>query len=299
MAYVTRTQARAQPCPACGASVGARCVGARGRIRESVHRERMQSAAVATGAEPTRTLTLHADAPLYDGEGQLVGRVVGVEIDLHGEPRGTYGGERSGSAVLESEAVEGSASVLEADALGDGLEEPKLFEVPDLVAEVFECYRTTVPGKERSKLTRQTRAIIARALEVRDVDIVKRAIRGLAGSEHHREGGWLALQYAIGKVKVSEDVGDRIDMMAAKAPGRSAPAGGPQKLADLLPPGLDQAVKDMVYGDVGRVRMAIGSTHQPTIEAGLAAQARLRGRPAQAEVVIEAGKIAGWLRVGS
>jgi hypothetical protein len=113
--------------------------------------------------------------------------------------------------------------------VGDG----RLFD-SDPVAEVFEHYKVTVPGKADSRLTQPTRKLIKRALDERPIDRLKLAINGLAVSQHHIDGGWLGIQYAIGKVKQSETPGDRIDMMAAKAPAQSNSSDGGVTVDELL-----------------------------------------------------------------
>ena len=172
--------------------------------------------------------------------------------------------------------------------------EAKLFETPDLITEVHELYRTTVAGKQRSRLTPTTRHLIAKALDERDVETVKRAVRGLAHSDHHRDGGWTALKYAIGKVKRDETVGDRIDMMAAKAPTTSA--NGRAKLSELLV-NVSPGVRDVMATRIRRVReMYAYPHHEPSVEMGREALEQLRKAPARIEPIIYDGRLTGWQR---
>lgn len=107
--------------------------------------------------------------------------------------------------------------------------------LPDPVDEVWEHYCSTVPGKTNSRLTRETRKLIRKALDVRDITMVKAAISGLASSPHHVEGGYLQIRYAIAKLKQSETAEDRIDMMAARV-RRGAQANGRPSIDELLAP---------------------------------------------------------------
>lgn len=307
MSYVSRSEAREQGCPACKAAPGERCVGARGKARESVHRERIEATANLTGKAAVPTLSLNG-SDLIDVTGVVVGKLVGLEIDLTGDPwegyqRGGEGepteGERRGAVV---QAVSPNPNVL---TLGEGLGEPtedgsRLFDAPDTVREVFDFYCATVPGKANSRLTQQTRKLIKRAMEERPVDQLKTAIRGLATSDYHRTNGYLALNYAIGKTKQTETVGDRIDMMAAKAPTHVVHADGRSSLNELLA-SVSPEVRSLVLEDVAQVRrMHQNTTHGPTLRLGNQALERLRGKPARIEPIIgEDGKLTGWRRVGS
>ncbi len=51
---VSRVQARAVACPVCGAKPEQRCVGARGRPRESNHKQRIEAARTALIENPHR-----------------------------------------------------------------------------------------------------------------------------------------------------------------------------------------------------------------------------------------------------
>lgn len=156
------------------------------------------------------------------------------------------GGAQSGVARVEPSLEPSEENRPPADAL---------FVAKDLTEEVFELYRTRVPGKENSRLTRETRKLIEKAISERNVELVKRAIIGLSMSDHHIDGGWTALRYAIGKTKQTETVGDRIDMMAAKAPHNAAAPNGRITVEELLKPftGYSREKVAGLMGDVRRV----------------------------------------------
>lgn len=91
-------------------------------------------------------------------------------------------------------------------------------EPPRPIDFVWAHYQAAIPGGDKKRLTARVERVIRAALEVREPPMLCQAISGLAASEHHRDGGWLAIEYAIGKVKKGESIEDRIDTMAAKAP---------------------------------------------------------------------------------
>jgi hypothetical protein len=163
----------------------------------------------------------------------------------------------------------------------------RLFATPDVGQEIHDFYRTTVPGKSGSRLTSEARKIIKVALEQRDADTLKRAIIGLASSEHHRDGGWLALKYAIGKVKQGEVVGDRIDMMAAKAP-RGA-KGGPVSSFDAFYAALGPASKDYCNH-----RVVLTTRYYAEGRKDAAGPYLADLRRSGVEPIIESDRIVGW-----
>jgi hypothetical protein len=100
-------------------------------------------------------------------------------------------------------------------------------ESPRPIDLVWAHYRTVVPGVDKKRLTPRIERLIREALEVRELPMLLKAISGLAASEYHRDGGWTAIKYAIGKVNKGESAEDRIDTMAAKAPPNTV-VGGPR-----------------------------------------------------------------------
>lgn len=91
------------------------------------------------------------------------------------------------------------------------------------VLEVWAHYQATFPkGASQRSLDPTRRRVIERALKVRSVETVLRAITGLSRSKHHRDGAWTDIRYALkGKPREGESDEGRIDMMAAKAGGPS------------------------------------------------------------------------------
>lgn len=106
------------------------------------------------------------------------------------------------------------------------------------ILEVWAHYQATFPKGAAQRTLEDTRTkIIARALAVRPLDTVLRAITGLAASKHHRDGGYTDIRYALkGKPREGESDEARIDMMAAKCkPRLAAPM---QKKTDAWAPTL-------------------------------------------------------------
>jgi hypothetical protein len=139
---------------------------------------------------------------------------------------------------------------------GDGtpIQEPPVEsskEPPRPINIVWAHYQTTIPGADKKRLTPKVERVIRAALEVREIPMLLKAISGLGASEHHRDGGWIAIEYAIGKVKKGESVEDRIDAMAAKAP-----------LADAVGRGIDPVRVDRRLEEV-RQNVSSGGFFEP------------------------------------
>lgn len=291
LGYTTRSDAREFVCPACGAESGEKCVGTRGRKRESVHRERMNTAARALRHPPIRTFTFDGSR-LIGEDGSVIGQIVAGEIDVQSEE--LAGNLRRGDvdgAVVGEEHQDEKLSQRSAE------ESPTaLFDVPDVEQEIHDFYCATVPGKANSKLTKEQRKLIRKALDERQVETIKQAIVGLAQSEHHAEGGWTALKYAIGKVKVSETVGDRIDMMARKAKPQTARDGS--RTLDGLYAKFPSDARDIVQSWIEDVRSMLRNPANRGLKTtGEARLQRLRERGIELE--IDGDRIAGWKEVNS
>lgn len=222
MTYTSRTDALGHECPNCHAEIGEKCVGARGKRRESVHRERMNIAAAAEGHAEIRTVHLDGNK-LVDSDGNVLGHMTGLEIDVQTP---LWGNLRRGDGVDVDSRTEKSPN----PGRGAGeTESAQTAMLDDPVDEVWDHYVERLK-RPRAKLDAKTRKWIADAIKACGVEECKRAISGLAVSEHHREGGWLGIEYAL-KPKAGQSIQSRVEMMAAKAP-RSA--GGSTVVKDLL-----------------------------------------------------------------
>lgn len=225
-------------------------------------------------------VTLNEKGELTTRSGVIIGTLVGITFDLDlAAVMGTIG-------VEQSSKKEETATPNPQNAAEDG----KLFDVPDLVREVHRHYCETVPGKANGRLTTETRRMIAKALDERPVELVKRAITGLAVSPYHRDGGWLGMQYAIGKVKVGEVIGDRIDMMAAKAP-----RGDVSVIGVAIGTLRTEQAKETAWGLVGDVDRALTSPSAMNVEIARNAEAWLRERVGVV-VTSREGSKAVWAR---
>ncbi len=285
MAYTSRTDAWEVVCPNCGAQVGEKCVGARGKKRESVHRERMNAAARALGHPPIATFRIDGHK-LYDAEGQLVGHLSGVEFDLQSEALvGNLRRGESGGAV-DVPQIEGQPLSQEGSA--EGPAQQALLDDP--VREVWDHYQQALE-RPKAQLTPKVRRWISDALQAVGVDECKRAIDGLAASEHHRQGGYVGIEYAL-KPKERETIEGRIAMMAAKAP---TGANG-QTTVDSLVARLPSEVQTMVRSWITDVEVWLRSPEHRGLKA--TAEARLRELRDKAHMVpvIEDGRIVRWER---
>jgi len=65
---VSRTEARAVPCPACGAGAEKPCRGARGKPRQANHRERIDATFKARGGRNAQERTMHLVERLKRGD---------------------------------------------------------------------------------------------------------------------------------------------------------------------------------------------------------------------------------------
>jgi hypothetical protein len=176
-----------------------------------------------------------------------------------------------------------------------GASTAKLFEPADPVQEIFDHYRAVVPAKERSVLTPEVRNLIVKALEERPLDECLKAVTGLSKSEHHIDGGYLHIKYAVGKIKLNETAGDRIDTMSAKAP--KTHDDGLLTVADVIS-GLSAEIASMVRLRMGHVAAKLRTPDlAPTVALGNESLRLLRERTPFVEPVFEGVRLAGWRRV--
>lgn len=170
-----------------------------------------------------KRLTVNEKGELVCRDGVVLGRIVSITLDCEVGERGTIGGVGTTSGDL-------ALTPSEANNSGGGVGEPaQTAMLDDPVTEVWDHYVERLK-RPRAKLDAKTRKWIADAIKACGVEECKRAISGLAVSEHHREGGWLGIEYAL-KPKAGQSIQSRVEMMAAKAP-RSA--GGSTVVKDLL-----------------------------------------------------------------
>jgi hypothetical protein len=192
---------------------------------------------------------LAVDPPcnLRERDGRIVGTLVSIVVDLPDaeEPRGQGGEEVPSPKVTES-----SSDVVETSTPQGGVGGISLFDSTDqlvgkaeaTVKYVWTHYQKVVPGGERYKLEAKRRTIISNALKARPLEVVLRAIDGLAASLFHngkndRRKKYLGIQYALAGTG-SESNDERIDKMAEKAglqsPSQSNSRPGLMSVRDFL-----------------------------------------------------------------
>lgn len=161
-----------------------------------------------------RRFSLKERVDLVDRDGQVLGSLVGLTIDL---AEGVGGG-----AVSEN-----------------GKEEEKATPLPPEITEVWAHY-VQVFNAERQELNKARIRVIKNALKVRSVAECKRAIDGLAVSPHHngenaQNTKYLDIRYALkGNTQRGESDEERIDRMGELAPAHGLPANLPRKVAIRL-----------------------------------------------------------------
>jgi hypothetical protein len=84
--------------------------------------------------------------------------------------------------------------------------------------QVWDHYQAVIPNGARFTLSPARRAIIDKALEVRNVEECCEAITGLSKSDHHLVGGYLDIRYALrgGKTADPEGTIDRMRQQASR-----------------------------------------------------------------------------------
>lgn len=290
MKYTSRTQARGQECPACGAHTDERCIGARGQVRESVHRERMQLASAKTGTIAVSTLSLQGDK-LVDVSGTVQGKVVGLEIDVQGSEGGTYGGGGEGSGVDVDSQTERSTQL---PGVKGGSEQTSMLEDP--VTEVWAHYQQVIPNGNRRKLDARRKTCIRKALTVRSVDECKQAITALSRSDFHqgkndRQTAYNDIEYALGKRTDSPDA--VIDRWLERGGSLSERTPVQAKIA-----AVPDDAKHIVTDRMQKVRrMFTSPNHEPSVRAGQEAAEQLRKYPGIEAVADEHNKFTGWVVV--
>lgn len=198
---------------------------------------------------------LAVDPPcnLREKDGKIVGTLVSIVVDLNQaeEPRGARGGEE----VPSQQLTESSSDVVEISTPQGGVGGISLFDTPQLdptlretgkseatVKYVWAHYQKVVSGGERYKLEAKRRTIISNALKARPLEVVLRAIDGLAASLFHngkndRRKTYLGIQYALAGTG-AESNDERIDKMAEKAglqsPSQSNSRSGLMSVRDFL-----------------------------------------------------------------
>lgn len=254
--YISRSEAQEIPCPVCGAKSGEKCVGARGKPRESTHRERWNLAAQGVGGHRMSTLTLRGDK-LVAPSGKILGRLLGLELDIDGSFWEEWG-------EPTERGMEGSSSSLPPDnptanAQAGARPSEQLFETPGELEQLWAHYQETVDGAPRRKLDSTRRSCIRRALKVRSLDECKRAIDGLARSSWHNGDNpdrkkYLDIQYALGQKSESAD--ERIDKAALWAHTASASPDRFEQVIAQLPDAAKVAFRrwrqDGRFGDLKR-----------------------------------------------
>lgn len=264
----TRSEARQQNCPVCGAGPGEDCRGARGP-RAAVHRERMRRAAEVTGRPAALTLSLGAGGQLVDASGKVLGSLVGLEIDV---PEGEGGEPTEGGA---GEAVVDVVSVLEGSSSSEGLQGEPLSLMPTPEKEVWEHYVATVAGANRRVFDNRRKNLVKRALKVRSVDECKRAITALSLSTWHNGSNpqskkYLDVEYALGKSSQSPD--EIIDRWLEQIGDGHGPTAVDRKLAEM-----SEGRRLRVREDMNRVRrMYRQPEHDATVRNGRQSADRLR-----------------------
>lgn len=293
MAYTSRSEAREFKCPECEAEPGHKCIGARGKVRESVHLERLKVAADSLGHGPVGGVVLtDGTGTLTDATtGRVLGRVHNLTIaaDVQGQEELwenlRRGGEELGSGV-ELSKDQGSLSP---EGSAEGQAKPQGELLADPVVETWELYAKLL-DRPRVKLSSKVRKWIAEAHTAVGVERTNDAIRGLAASDYHRQNGYIGIEYAI-KPKVSETIEGRIEMMATKAP--AARANG-ETTVDQLIARLSSDSQVMVHQWVEEIKQWLRYRDHR----GLAATAQTRindlRERVKIEPVIEGDEIVDW-----
>lgn len=175
--------------------------------------------------QPRARLAINGRGELIDQAGRIRGRLVEIEIELDDDalslldPVGVFSSKSDGETAKAEERKKASPSK----------------EIAPEVAEVWALYLQLKGGRERALGDKQQRDI-ERALKVRDLDTVKRAVAGLFRSPWHtgqNDGGrkYLDIRYALrGNGGRGESNEERIDRMAegVKEVPSSSAGGAPQ-----------------------------------------------------------------------
>lgn len=160
--------------------------------------------------------TLGDDGIFRDRNGEALGRVTGITLDVESDPIGADAGGGKGGGAFSSSGEQPGSTTEEAVVQGGAgeIEKP-----PDPVAEIWAYYVTTCK-RQRVQLNSVRRSIIRAALRVRRVEEIKWALYGLSVSPHHngrndQRKTYLDIRYALAGVSKGESNDERIDKMAA------------------------------------------------------------------------------------
>lgn len=217
----------------------------------------------------------------------MLGRIVSATVDFDDEVLGDY----RGKDVDVSSVNDNPPTPTD--------ETEQLFEAPDNVERVWAHYQSKVKGASRRKLDSTRRSMIRNALKVRDVEVVLRAIDGLAASPYHNGANeqrteYLDIRYALkGNSNRGESNEARIDTMADKAGGGTG-AKGTTTVAELLasvPSGAHDLVRLRMQRAREYLEQSAGSAE------GEETLRQLREAPPHVEPVVAGGRVVGWARV--
>lgn len=168
------------------------------------------------------------------------------------------------------------------------IEPPQGLLLPDPVETAWEHYVTKL-DRPRAQLTRKVRKWLADATESCGLDLVLKAIDGLAASDYHRQNGYVGIEYAI-KPRQDETLEGRLTFMAAKASGVMQQSDGPLKLSERLAT-LPTEQREFMEARVANLRQAVSRG-----ERNEHAEALVRDK-LHAEPVIEGLCVVGWSHV--
>jgi hypothetical protein len=185
---------------------------------------------------------LNERSELVDGEGNVLGRVLEIVVELSPLPKGESLGKDN-------------SNVKSKEAFGQESSEPS----PE-VAEVWSLYGQLISSKRQ--LGPKQHKDIERALKVRDLATVKWAVVGLSRSPHHNGQNdqgtkYLDIRYALrGNGARGESNEERIDRMAELGKAAGTPLPTPQEVVDGFVP-VDQLSSRTHHGDIAQLLDAV------------------------------------------
>lgn len=216
---------------------------------------------------------------MVNREGTVVGEIEAVVVNLNSAALGDHRGNDREREEVKTEPP---------SPLPSGQQRM----LADPVEDVFNHYRTALE-RPKAQLQPKVRRWISDAIEAVGIERCKRAIDGLAASEHHRQGGYVGIEYAL-RPKVGQTIEGRVAMMEAKAPNSS---NGQTTVADLLA-SVPSGGHDIVRTRMENVRRMYESPdHEGTRRLGQESARQLREAVPHIEPVIEQCRIVGWRRV--
>jgi hypothetical protein len=244
-----------------------------------------------------KRFVVNSEGNLVAKDGQVLGRVVGITIDLGSEePRGPGGEEVSSQ---QGTSVVSSSDVVERRTLEGGVGGTS--ERSSEIGQVWATYERCFP-KKRVKLDPKLRRIISRALDVRSVKTCCQAVEGLLRDRwcmDHKPRPYDGIAYALSAIG-KESVEERIDRMAAQAcerirgqPDSRSGLVSPAEFADTLPSGARETFWMHVRNVV---KMRLHPDHPTLSSIGRPSEAHLALRHG-VEVVGEDGALRGLKRL--